>query len=477
MIMKRSFILSILLCFILVLPAMSAPCVILDEKPLIFTDTEPIIEDGRTLVPLRAIFEAMGAEVSWDQSTQTAFAVKGNTRVALPIGSLQPTINGSTQQLDVAAKIVNERTLAPLRFVGEAFGGTVVWDSASQTITIKTGSSTGLPATEIKVHFIDVGQADAIYIELPDNNDILIDGGNVADGPLVVNYLKAQGVDDIELMIATHPYEDHIGGLPYVLNEFVVKEILDSGKTEASSVFEAFSYAANAEDCPWVSGSFQTYSFGNVTLKILTGSTAWNNANDYPVVCLLDTGNVEFLFTGDVEGSAESILPGDISAKILKVGHHGSNSSTTDSFLARVNPEVAIISVGAGNSYGHPSNEVLTRLHSAGAEIYRTDEQGTIIVTTNGNTYSINASPSTTVAAPIIKPERSEQFIGDKNTKKFHYLSICSSFPIPSNQVIFDSKEAAIDAGYERCEWCVPMDKPKDIDLREITSWINRINR
>lgn len=271
--MKRLSSFIIFFCFILAFPVMAAPSVILDGQPLMFSDAEPIIEDGRTLVPLRAIFEAMGADVSWEQSTQTATAVKGNTILALSIGSIQPTINGSVQQFDVPAKIVNGRTLAPLRFVGEAFGGTVQWDSASQTITIKTGSIMGTPAAKIKVHFIDVGQADAIYIELPDNNDILIDGGNVADGPLVVSYLKAQGVDDIELMIATHPHEDHIGGLPYVLSAFVVKEILDSGKMEETSVSEAFSYAANKEDCPWGPDSFQTYTFGDVTLK----DTYWLN--------------------------------------------------------------------------------------------------------------------------------------------------------------------------------------------------------
>jgi hypothetical protein len=125
--------LTVLLCFNTQVQA--APKVILDGTTLDF-DVNPIIENGRTLVPLRAIFEAMGANVSWDQYTQTAIAVKGSTTVVLKIGSLEPTINGQINRLDVPAKIIDGRTLAPLRFIGEAFGGTVGWDQGSQTITI-----------------------------------------------------------------------------------------------------------------------------------------------------------------------------------------------------------------------------------------------------------------------------------------------------------------------------------------------------
>jgi len=160
---------------------------------------------------------------------------------------------------------------------------------------------------------------------------------------------------------------------------------------------------------------------------------------------------------GDAESPVESNLYEDLSAEVLKVGHHGSTSSTSDSFLARVNPKAAIISVGADNDYGHPSNEVLTRLQSAGAKIYRTDEQGTITVTvtTDGGTYSINTEPSTSISASVIPVVKSTKYIGNKNSKKFH-RSTCSSLPIPSNQVIFNSREAAISAGYVACKKCNP---------------------
>jgi len=243
-----------------------------------------------------------------------------------------------------------------------------------------------------KVHFIDVGQADSIYIQLPDRNDILIDGGNVADGSIVVNYLVAQGVDDIELMIATHPHEDHIGGLPVVLDAFVVERIIDSGKEYTSSIYRTYLEKAQAEGAVYEPDNRQLLTFGNVTLQIITGNEIWSDINDYSVVCRLDTGEIEFMFMGDAETPVESAIQGDITAEVLKVGHHGSNSSSSANFLSQVNPRVAVISVGDGNSYGHPTTEALSRLQAAGAAVYRTDLNGHIVVATDGRSYSVNMS-------------------------------------------------------------------------------------
>ncbi len=459
--MKKSIILALLLCFVLAVPAIAAPDVMLDGEPVYFTDAAPTIENGRTLVPLRAIFEAMGAEVFWDSNKNTATAIKANTKVVLPIGSTQPTINGSVQQLDVPAKIINGRTLAPLRFVGEVFGGNVRWDQGTQTIYITSpDASLKLSSTQkIFVHFIDVGQADAIYISLPDDQDILIDAGNRADGSTVVRYLRNQGVDDIELLIATHPHEDHIGGIPDVLNMFEIENIIDSGYPANTAAFNTYFTSVQAEGAKYAQAAYQSFNYGNATLKILTGHEYWEEVNNYSVVCRLDTGDIEFLFMGDAESPVESNLYGDISAEILKVGHHGSNTGSTQSFLDKVYPQSAIISVGVGNDYGHPSDGVLTRLQSAGAKSYRTDKQGTIIVTTDGSSFNINSSPSSQTGDPVITPVKnigdSGQYIGNKNSKKFHRSS-CSYLPKPTNQILFDTRNEAVEAGFEPCQMCKP---------------------
>ncbi len=153
-----SIFLAVMLCMAFSASALAAPTVILDGQELTF-DVPPIIEDGRTLVPLRAVFEAMGAEVSWDQETRTAIGVRGDTTVCLPIGSTEPTINGVVYELDVPGKIVDGRTLAPLRFVGEAFGGEVGWNGATQTITMCSNAAP-LSITATVEQFLSAAETD-----------------------------------------------------------------------------------------------------------------------------------------------------------------------------------------------------------------------------------------------------------------------------------------------------------------------------
>jgi len=269
---------------------------------------------------------------------------------------------------------------------GNGPGGPVTGPAAPAAVPIAHISS----GDQIKVHCLDVGQADCIYIQLPDNTDILIDGGDQDDGPAVVEYLERQGLDGkIELLIATHPHRDHIGGLPEVMEAFEVKEVLDSGLPARSDWYESLEQSVAAEGCRWVHDNSQVYEFGQVHLQILTGGRTWKEVNNNSVVARLDCGQVEFLFTGDIGKEAEERLTGDIGAEILKVGHHGSSSSTSAPFLAQVHPETAIISAGAGNSYGHPHPGILARLRGLGIRVHRTDWEGTIVIETDGDKYWI----------------------------------------------------------------------------------------
>ncbi|CCO08288.1 ComEC/Rec2 family competence protein [Desulforamulus hydrothermalis] len=328
-----------------------------------------------------------------------------------------------------------------------------------------------IPAQQdIKVHFIDVGQADSIYIQLPGNQDILIDGGNMADGPLVVNYLKAQGVDDIELLIATHPHEDHIGGLPVVFDAFVVEKVIDSGYFATSQISKLYQDKAKAEQAVYEADNYQTLTFGNATLQILTGNEVWKDTNDYSVVCRLDTGDIEFLFTGDAEAPVEMFLNGELDAEILKVGHHGSSSSTTADFLAKVKPQIGIISVGAGNTYGHPNIDTLQRLQAAGVTAYRTDQSGTIVVKTDGKTYSMTTErtgitpvPVAPIPSPVVQqaapvPAQSTgKYVGSSTSNKYHYPDCRHAKTIQDgNKVWFKDTADAKVKGYVPCGVCKP---------------------
>jgi len=459
------FLAIVIITFTLVGNVYAAPQVILNGQALTF-DAPPVTEQGRTLVPLRAIFEALGATVKWDAPTHTITATKDSTQIKLIVGG-KAYKNGQATNIDVPAKIIGGRTMVPLRFVSESLGCQVRWDSATQTITISTGNGTEI----IKVNFIDVGQADAIYIELPDNNDILIDGGNKADGSTVVNYLKNEGVDDIELLIATHPHEDHIGGLPGVLDAFKVEKIIDSGGTAVTKIYQEYTAKVKAEGAVLQQDNYQTFTFGNTALQILTGPETWEDVNDYFVVCRLSDGNVNFLFTGDAGGLSEAALKGSLDAEILKVGHHGSRTSTSSAFLSRVKPQVAVISVGTGNSYGHPTPETLQRLSSAGAKVYRTDLNGNIVVTTDGITYSVSVSrggqaDAATQIKPTLQPTPTQQpteqaakgkYVGSIKSNKYHYPDCRYAKEIkPENEIWFKTEEEALAAGYEPCGACKP---------------------
>jgi len=362
---------SVLLVFVIMLSLIITP-VYAQEQDLVKVtvdgiliefDVPPTIVSGRTLVPLRAIFEALGVEPIWNGETRTVTANKGDTTVILPIGSKHATVRGNQIELDVPATIINGRTLVPARFIAESLGATVGWDGETRTVII---NSTVTNTVEIKVHFIDVGQADSIFIDAGDY-DILIDAGNNDDGDLVVNYLKTLGTDDIEIMVATHPHEDHIGGLDNVLANFDVETIIDSGMAYSSGTYQSYySYAQN-EGANFTYDSDMSFDLGNGAIfKVIETGDGYEGANDNSVVTLLDYNDIEFLFTGDMESKVELLNISKFSdVDVLKVGHHGSNSSTCQSFLNKVDPEYAVISTGKGNKYGHPSVTTLDRLQNA----------------------------------------------------------------------------------------------------------------
>jgi len=249
---------------------------------------------------------------------------------------------------------------------------------------------------ELVVHFIDVGQGDSIFIDTTEQN-ILIDGGNRGD--IVVNYLQDLDVDKLDLVIGTHPHSDHIGGLINIMEAIVVEEIIDPGVTNTTIAFEDYLDIIDEKDITFTEGraGMERDLGGGAEMTIIhpvTPSSA--DLNNASIVARVTYGDISFMFTGDAEHGAEAeMLDRDytLESTILKVGHHGSNTSTTDEFLSAVNPEIAIIMCGEGNIYGHPNDETLVKLSEANVNIYRTDLQGTIIVTTDGTTYEVNTDP------------------------------------------------------------------------------------
>lgn len=304
--------------------------------------------------------------------------------------SLNPTTGSSTGETDSLTVSANITGMAAGDYSANitisAPGGSNTPQTVPVTLTIIVEPA--LPT--LSVHFIDVGQGDSILIDLGET-EVLIDGGGKSPG--VVDYLHNYVNGTLEVMVATHPDADHIGGLIAVLDSFNVTQIWLNGDTGNSTTYAQFMAAVNSEGAQLHNATRgDQIEAGSLTFTVLNPVDLSGLTNDNSIVLNLTYGAVDFLFTGDAEEGAEASMleAGKVpSAEILKVGHHGSRTASSEAFLEKVRPEVAIIMVGEGNQYGHPHNETIDRLNEIGAQIYRTDVNGTILVTTDGATYSV----------------------------------------------------------------------------------------
>ena len=252
------------------------------------------------------------------------------------------------------------------------------------------------PAGELEAHFIEVGQGDAIYLDAPQKN-ILIDGGDRDD--IAANYLAREGVESLDYVIATHPHADHIGGLISVMEQIEVEEVLDPGLPHTTVTFEDYIDTIEAHDIKFTEthAGMEKDLGDDTTMEVIhPESPGEEHLNNASIVTRVEHGEVSFMLTGDAEQEAEQeILNRDyeLESDILKVGHHGSNTSTTRPFLEAVDPDIGVIMCGDDNPYGHPHDETIERLAAEGVATYRTDIQGTIVVTTDGEDYEVNQEP------------------------------------------------------------------------------------
>jgi competence protein ComEC len=247
----------------------------------------------------------------------------------------------------------------------------------------------------VSVYFFDVGQGDSTLF-VADGKTILIDTGEMEMGDRIVSNLKTLGITRIDLLVATHPHSDHIGGMQKVLAAFPVGQVLDAGLPHPSPLYEQFLETIDRKNIPYrVAEQGQTIEI-DPALRISVLSPPAQRFGDDPntnsVVLRISCGMVDFLMTGDLCGEGEEALVRGgypLDAEVLKVAHHGSSSSTSPAFLTRVRPEMAVISVGDDNPYGHPHEETMDLLKNRGVSVYRTDLDGTIVVRTDGISYSV----------------------------------------------------------------------------------------
>lgn len=292
------------------------------------------------------------------------------------------------------------------------------------------------PISELTVHFIDVGQADAAILQC-DDDTMIIDGGNVADSSLIVAYLKKLNIDNIDYMICTHAHEDHVGGLSAPLSVMPVGAVYAPATESDSKAYQTFKQKVadtNTEIMHPI--NYETFPLGSAKVEILASPTNTDNLNNTSIILKVTHGNKSFLFTGDAEREEEQTLlyKGLLKSDVLKVGHHGSDTSTSYPFLREVMPEYAVISVGKGNSYGHPTEAVLSRLRDADVKVYRTDLQGDIIMSSDGENITVTTAKNEDIQTNETAVEYDEgTYIGNKNSKKFHRPD-CHTLPAEKKQ-------------------------------------------
>ena len=317
-----------------------------------------------------------------------------------------------------------------------------------------TEAPTESSASWLTVHYLDVGQADCALLECG-GEYLLIDGGNADDGRLVVSYLEQQGVTGLDTVICTHAHEDHVGGLAAVLNVYPVEKLYCPTRTYASRWFEAFlRYVHQQELEVTLPRPGETFSLGDARVEILGPLKSYADPNNTSIVCRVTLGETSFLFTGDMEKTAETDLleaGTDLRADVLKVGHHGSDTSTGYWFLREVDPEYAVISVGRDNDYGHPHEQPMSRLYHAGMTIFRTDTLGTVIARSDGTEITFFWENQRAV------PELAEYagiYIGNKHSLRVH-AEDCLNLPSERNRVEFLTLDQALEAGYAPCTACL----------------------
>ena len=327
-----------------------------------------------------------------------------------------------------------------------------------------------------EVHFLNVGQADAALV-VCDGQAMLIDGGNVADSRLIYSYLKSHTVDRLAYVVCTHPHEDHVGGLAGALNYAKAEHALCSVTAFDSKPFRDFiQYLEKQGVTLTVPNCGDSFPLGSATVQVLGPVRPLESVNDASLVLRIVYGETSFLFTGDAgrEEEADILAAGcSLASTVLKVGHHGSASSTTYPFLREVMPKYAVISVGE-NKYGHPTEDTLSRLRDADATVFRTDMQGNIICRSDGKTVTVSVSrnPDADTLGGLPRKDRGktdpepaaptagepQQYVLNKNTGVFHLPSCDSVTEMKEkNKGFFEgTRDEAIAKGYHPCGRCKP---------------------
>lgn len=321
--------------------------------------------------------------------------------------------------------------------------------------------------SKMMVHFIDVGQGDSILVE-SDGRYMLIDAGENNKGTTVVNYLKDQGVDKLDYIIGTHPHSDHIGGMDTVLNSFSVGKVIMPDTIHTTQTFEDVLDAIDKNNIKITKAKVgNQYTIGNAEFVIISpNGSDYNDLNNYSIGIKLTNGSDIFLLVGDAEAISENeMMKNGISLKadVLKLGHHGSAYSSQSNFLDQVKPKYAVVSAGEDNQYGHPHQETVQRIKDRDIPLYRTDQQGTIVFTSDGKSISVPTDKPT--PKPTAKPTPTPKTSNNSGTSTtiVHITESGEKYHRAGCRYLKSDYEVTLDKalsqGLQPCKVCKPPTK------------------
>lgn len=349
---------------------------------------------------------------------------------------------------------------------------------SGQTTGQPKPTATGQPSGELAVHFIDVGQADSILIKTADRA-MLIDAGDGADAAAIRQYLQNQRVSRLDYLILTHPHADHIGSAASIIRSMEIGKILMPEVTHTTQAFEDVLVAVRDRAMKITSPTVGIeYELGDGRFTILApNDSGYEDLNNYSIVLRLTHGQTSFLFMGDAQNASESQMLSNgllVDSDVIKIGHHGSSSSTTAALLSKVTPSAAVVLCGKGNSYGHPAADTMARLEAGNVYVYRTDESGSIVAISDGKDIRFSTAPGSykagaastpapggstggaTIGSGVVPvpvpPGTDKTVFVTKSGSKYHnegcrYLS-ASSIPVKLSD--------ALKQGYTACSVCKP---------------------
>ncbi|SDL88332.1 MBL fold metallo-hydrolase [Sediminibacillus halophilus] len=335
-------------------------------------------------------------------------------------------------------------------------------NSEKEAVAEETDTGSGsLP--EMQVHFIDVGQADATLFSFG-SYKILLDAGDW-DNHDVVDYLHSQGISQIDIAIGTHPDADHIGQLDKVINQFEVGEVWMSGNTSTSDTYQRVMEAIDSNQAGYEEPRLgDRYDVGDLQVEVLYPASISGETNQESLAFKMSYGDIDFIFTGDAEKAQEQEMIDsaiNLDAEILQLGHHGSDTSTSQTFLEAVSPELAIYSADADNQYGHPHEEVIDRVRNVGAELYGTDAHGTIMVTTDGKSYQVTTHENGEIKAG--QSNQQEQTV-EKETESTEAGQDTKGQCIDINSAGSEQLQGIIHIGAERAKDVIDLRPFQSID-------------